>query len=271
MATYRFFFKQQVSTPARTETVLFLAMILLLFPLAAMGRSFVFNHPVLGSAICIGISILIHLTCFVEFFNGNSKTVTLYQLTHVKDASHNTECTVCNKNENDINEVNNVASQTESINTPTTELAVETPIEEPSREATETAKAPSETDSTTEEAKPRLPKKATFMKQHLLQLFEEEKLYRNDDLNLDMLAERMGVSVNTLSPFISSNFGVPFRTLVNNYRVEAVKGFFLDNPTATQEVVASECGYKDASSLNRKFKEATGVTPLMWLAKHSKA
>ena len=246
--TFRFFFKKRPSTPTRVIAVLFFAMILVLLPLTAMGRTFVFNHPVLGAFTSIGVATFLHLISFVEFFDGQRREVSLHHLSNVM--------------------VDNVDDD-EAPNDHG-EPSVETTVvhaEAPSGGITEDPVA--QADDTPGKSE-RVSNRTRMMEQRLLQLFEKENIYREDSLNLDMLAERMGVSAKTLSPFISSHFGVPFRTLLNNYRVEAVKRYLMEHPTATQEVVAGECGYKDASALNHKFKEATGETPLMWLTKHNK-
>lgn len=239
---FRFFFKKHASTPARVTAVLGLTMILVLLPIATMGRTFIFNHPLLGASITICLAALLHLMAFIEFFSGHMKEVSLHILSNVR-------------NEDAEEDAPEAMVDVEATDAASTEEIAEPPAQEPDAQEDATPNKPV-----------RMTNRARMMEQRLLQLFEEEHIYRDDSLNLDTLAERVGVSVKTLSPFISSHFGVPFRTLLNKYRVEAVKRYLLDNPTATQEVVASECGYKDAPSLNRKFKEATGETPLMWLA-----
>lgn len=256
---FRFFFKKSISTPARVTAVLFIALTITLIPIAVMGRSFVFNHPLLGASTTIVIAALSHLICFVEFFSGQMDEVSLHNLSHVNDEHEGKAAAKVTASVN---------TEHEESNSDTTEETSTVVDDEPSDNKAE--KEPAQAEQVVQKPT-RVTNRSRFMEQRLLQLFEEEKIYRDDDLTLDTLAERMGVSIKTLSPFISSHFGIPFRTLLNNYRVEAVKGFLLENPTATQEVVASECGYKDASSLNRKFKEATGDTPLMWLAKHTQA
>lgn len=78
------------------------------------------------------------------------------------------------------------------------------------------------------------------------------------------LSEMSGIGRTTLSQIISDHYNEPFRTVVNKMRIEAVKKYITDNPAATLEVTDRECGFKDASSLNHKFKEQEGVTPLAW-------
>ena len=100
-------------------------------------------------------------------------------------------------------------------------------------------------------------------------MMEEEKIYKEEGLTMAVLSERMGVGRTTLSQMINQKYGVPFRDLLNRYRIEAVKAYLMSDPTATQETLAYECGFKYASALNRKFKEAEGETPFSWIAKHT--
>lgn len=106
-----------------------------------------------------------------------------------------------------------------------------------------------------------------LIQEQLKKLLEEDKIYKDENLTLNHLADRFGIGRTTLSQMVASQYGMPFRDLLNSYRIEAAKQFMLANPTATQEVIAYECGFKNASYLNAKFKDVVGETPLMWLNK----
>lgn len=97
-------------------------------------------------------------------------------------------------------------------------------------------------------------------------LMEEKHIYKNEDVSLSTIAEEIGISRASLSSLIINTYGMPFRELLNRYRIEHAKKFMLANPTATQETVAFESGFKNAQYLNRKFKEIVGQTPAMWMA-----
>lgn len=83
-----------------------------------------------------------------------------------------------------------------------------------------------------------------------------------------MVAELLGMSWFSFSSLVMNTYGIPFRELLNGYRIEHAKRYMRDNPSATQEIVASESGFKNAQYLNHKFKEMVGETPAMWLAKN---
>ncbi len=98
--------------------------------------------------------------------------------------------------------------------------------------------------------------------------FEEEKIYKDPDLSLANMAERLNVNRTTLSNTINQQYGMSFREMLNNYRIEAAKEYLQKNPSATQLEIAMACGFKSASSFNHKFKELTGETPNTWLLKN---
>ena len=97
------------------------------------------------------------------------------------------------------------------------------------------------------------------------QAFEEQRIYRDPDLSIASLSELLGTNRTTLSATINQCFGVPFRQLITNYRVEAAKAYMLEHPKATQDAIAMECGFSSAQAFNLKFKAATGLAPRAWL------
>lgn len=101
------------------------------------------------------------------------------------------------------------------------------------------------------------------------QLIEEEELYRDENLTLITLSEKINVSRTTLSQMIKIHYGMPFRDVITKYRIEAAMRFMRANPAATQDVIAAKCGYKNGNYLNSKFKEVVGETPLVWLSKQT--
>lgn len=101
-------------------------------------------------------------------------------------------------------------------------------------------------------------------------LLEEQHIYQDENISLNTIAEDLGVSRASLSALITTTYGMPFRELLNKYRIQHAKQFMLDNPTATQEEVAMASGFRNAQYLNHKFHLMEGETPAMWLAKKGK-
>lgn len=126
-----------------------------------------------------------------------------------------------------------------------------------------------ETIDAEDEDKTILSKRQTVAIEKLRHLMEVEKVYTNENMSSSVMAEMLGVGHSTFSTMVIATYGVTFRELLNQYRVEHAKKYMLANPTATQEVVAIECGFKNAQYLNFKFKSIVGDTPSIWLKKQN--
>jgi AraC-like DNA-binding protein len=99
---------------------------------------------------------------------------------------------------------------------------------------------------------------------HLLRI---EKLFKNSDLSLSDLAERMGVHPNYLSQVINEREGMTFQEYLNTLRVEEFKSLagkaYLQHYTLL--ALAFECGFNSKSSFNRYVKKVTGLSPSDYL------
>lgn len=118
------------------------------------------------------------------------------------------------------------------------------------------------------ETKKELTTRQSEAAQKLKELLEKNRIYVDENLTSTMVADMLGISRSSFSALVMSTYGIPFRELLNSYRIEHAKRYMRENPSATQEVIASESGFKNAQYLNHKFKEMVGETPAMWLAKN---
>jgi len=96
----------------------------------------------------------------------------------------------------------------------------------------------------------------------LQELMASEKLYKDEGLRLDVIAERLGVSRNSVSQVINST-GMNFFEYVNHWRIEEAKKLL--SATAKKDLniieVAYEVGFNNKVSFNKHFKKSTGLTP----------
>lgn len=99
--------------------------------------------------------------------------------------------------------------------------------------------------------------------QKLLQLMVQEELFRDPNLNMDMLAKSIGLSKGYLSQIINTKIGKNFFDFVNSYRVEDVKNKLKDDSFDHFSIlaIALEAGFKSKSTFNSVFKKMTGKTP----------
>lgn len=90
---------------------------------------------------------------------------------------------------------------------------------------------------------------------------EQTELYRNPSITLEMLAERIAVPKHHLSYFLNRCLGKSFYQLIAEYRVSYAKKRLQEDRMITIEDLAYECGFNSKTSLNRYFKEFTGLAP----------
>lgn len=92
---------------------------------------------------------------------------------------------------------------------------------------------------------------------------QNEQPWRNGELKLEELAERLALTSHELSQLINGACGVNFQDYLNRYRVEALKTALHDPAQAGQTILdlALGSGFNSKSALNRVFKAHTGITP----------
>ncbi len=101
----------------------------------------------------------------------------------------------------------------------------------------------------------------------LLLLMETEKPYKESELFLTDLANRLNAVPNYLSQIINEKEGKSFYDYINTLRVEefirTVKN--PDSQKFTLLSLAHDCGFNSKSSFNRYFKKVTGQSPSEYL------
>jgi AraC-like DNA-binding protein len=97
----------------------------------------------------------------------------------------------------------------------------------------------------------------------LTELMTGQQLYRDSELTLTDLAQRLGVHPNYLSQVINEREAMSFTDYVSSLRVEAFKQLAADpkNSHLTLLALAYECGFNSKSTFNRQFKKLTGQLP----------
>lgn len=107
------------------------------------------------------------------------------------------------------------------------------------------------------------PDKADEIMKRVTYLFEVEKIYRKEEISLQILAEELSIPSYQLSWIINKKMNVTFSGLVNSYRIEEVKKR-LASPHDSGETIldiAFDAGFNTKTSFNRVFKKLTRMTP----------
>jgi AraC-like DNA-binding protein len=96
---------------------------------------------------------------------------------------------------------------------------------------------------------------------------KKEKIYKNPELNLAMLADTINLSTHQISQVINQFYDKNFYEFVNSYRIEEVKQRLLqgDIKKSTMLRIALDAGFNSKATFNRFFKKATGLTPSEFL------
>jgi two-component system, response regulator YesN len=86
-----------------------------------------------------------------------------------------------------------------------------------------------------------------------------EKHYQQD-VSLDTLADKLGITRSYLSTYFKEKTGIYFVDYVNRVRINLAKELLMNTDIKIQDA-AAQVGYQNINSFNRMFKKFTGVTP----------
>jgi AraC-like DNA-binding protein len=103
------------------------------------------------------------------------------------------------------------------------------------------------------------------LKKCLQDLFDDQKLYRRNDLNLDMVAEKLDTTRHNASQLINEHFEMNFHEFVNSYRIKEAKELLEKESKSNIIDIAYEVGYNNKVSFNKAFKKDTNLTPSQYL------
>lgn len=94
-------------------------------------------------------------------------------------------------------------------------------------------------------------------------LMRVEKIYLNEKLSLNDVAQNLEVNPKYLSMILNNSIGKSFYEYINTFRIEEVKKLMIDpvNRNITIEAIANKAGFNSKSSFNTMFKKVTGMTP----------
>ena len=104
---------------------------------------------------------------------------------------------------------------------------------------------------------------AREIESRMLDLMETASPYRDPELTLPQLADRLGISPHNLSQVINSRLGVNFYDFINGYRIEEVKRRIRDDKASSLTLLSMglDAGFNSKSSFNAVFKKMAGCTP----------
>jgi AraC-like DNA-binding protein len=105
----------------------------------------------------------------------------------------------------------------------------------------------------------------------LLYLLEIEKVYRDENISLQLLSEKSEIPPHYLSRVINEKMNKNFISLINGFRVEEAKKRLADPKDKHLSIlgIAFDVGFNSKAAFNRAFKRHTGMTPSGYKKKRS--
>lgn len=100
--------------------------------------------------------------------------------------------------------------------------------------------------------------------QNIINLFEQEKLYRNADVTIGNVAMRIGTNKTYLSRALNRRLSKNFCQFVNRYRVKEACMLYINDISLDLKDVLFKCGFNSSSNFSIVFKYNTGFTPSDW-------
>lgn len=100
-------------------------------------------------------------------------------------------------------------------------------------------------------------------KQELLDLMDQEKIYRDPSLNLNALAGELAINRNLVSQIINEEIGQNFYDFVNTYRVKDIIERLKHKQSSDIPLLhlAMDAGFNSKATFNSVFKKVTGKSP----------
>jgi AraC-like DNA-binding protein len=104
---------------------------------------------------------------------------------------------------------------------------------------------------------------STQLERTLRRVMEEEQPWKDSELTLPQLAERIGSTPHKLSEVLNSQVGQTFYDFVNGYRVREVQRRIKEGEASRLKILALalDAGFASKSTFNQVFKKHTNLTP----------
>ncbi len=101
------------------------------------------------------------------------------------------------------------------------------------------------------------------LKENLVKLFVENKIYKENNINLEVLSKRLNTTRHNTSQIINEHFNMNFFELVNKFRIQEAINMLKADVHGSLNIIdiAYEVGYNNKVTFNKAFKKETSLTP----------
>lgn len=102
---------------------------------------------------------------------------------------------------------------------------------------------------------------ALVIRSKIKKAFEEDKIYRNNTICLDILSEHIDDNRYKVSQVINTYFSKNFYSFLNEYRIKEATNLLVSDSTLSVKAVMYEVGFNSKNSFYSAFKKITGFSP----------
>lgn len=101
------------------------------------------------------------------------------------------------------------------------------------------------------------------LKENLIGLFIKDQVYKESNLCLETLADKLNTTRHNTSQVINEHFEMSFHELINTYRIQEAKELLNNDKRKNLNIIdiAYEVGYNNKVTFNKAFKKDTKLTP----------
>ena len=99
------------------------------------------------------------------------------------------------------------------------------------------------------------------LQEQIMALMADECLYRDYDLSLNTLAERLDLTPHQLSQFLNEKLGMNFSNFINSFRISEASRLLAEDPGRSVISVCFYVGFNSKSAFNNAFRKFTGTNP----------
>ena len=101
----------------------------------------------------------------------------------------------------------------------------------------------------------------------LLKLLDEDEIFKENDLTLDILSEKLKTTRHNTSQIINQHFKMSFSKLINKYRVLEAADILKNNGLNDLKIeqIAYDVGFSNKASFYKEFKKQMSQTPSQYM------
>lgn len=106
------------------------------------------------------------------------------------------------------------------------------------------------------------------LKDKLIYLLESEKIFRQNNISLEILSQKLDTNRHNTSQVINEHFDLNFFELINKYRIEEALTIIKNDTHKNLNIIdiAYEVGFNNKVTFNKSFKKILSQTPSQYIA-----